>query len=59
MDHYIGIVTYYGEYLPDTEPHVFANTEAEAISKCFDWCKGMNQAQLSIKVYPYMNGYKG
>jgi hypothetical protein len=59
MIHYIGIVTYYGEYLPDTEPHVLADTEAEAINKCFDWCKGMNQNQLSIKVYPYVNGYRG
>jgi hypothetical protein len=58
MNHYIGIVTYYGEYMPDTEPHVFADSEAAAIVKCFEWCKGMNQKELSIKVFPYINGFK-
>jgi hypothetical protein len=55
--HFIGVVTYYGEYLPNTEPHVFASNEVEAHAKCLDWCKGMNPAQLSIVVYPYINGY--
>jgi len=56
--HYIGVVTYYGEYLPDTEPHVMAYDEVEAYAKCLEWCKGMNTSQLSIKVYPYVNGFK-
>lgn len=57
MQAYIGIVTYYGEYRSDTEPHVQAASEAEAIEKCRQWCIGMNQKQLTVKVYPYVNGY--
>jgi hypothetical protein len=55
--HYIGCVTYYGEYLPFAEPHVFADNEENALKKCYEFCGQMNQKQLSIKVYPYVNGY--
>lgn len=58
MNHFVCCVTYYGEYLPFVEPHVFAEDEAEALSKAYEFCSGMNQKQLQIRVYPYVNGYK-
>ena len=57
MQSWVGVVTYYGAYRHDTEPHVQASSEAEAIEKCRQWCKGMHQKELSVKVYPYVNGY--
>jgi hypothetical protein len=58
MKHYICCVTYYGEYLPFVEPHVFAANDEDALKKAYEFCSSMNQKQLSINVYPYINGYK-
>ena len=55
---YIGLVTYYGEYRHDTEPRVFASDAVEAEQLCRQWCTGMNQSQLSIQCFPYVNGFK-
>ena len=58
QQHWVCCVTYYGEYLPFVEPHVFAENDKEALKKAFKFCSEMNQKKLQIKVYPYTNGYK-